>query len=260
MKLSGKKAIVTGAAAGIGKSIALALAAEGADVVIADVQMEKAENVAKEIQAMERRSLAITCDVGDSNQVDEMVSKANDFLGGLHILVNNAAVISQGLFWEVDNDTWDKIIRTNLSSVFYCSRAAAKIMIPQKQGGRIINLSSIHATLSEPNAGPYTAAKGAIEAMSRTMATELAPHKILVNCIAPGATYSELTTPMYTEFVKQALFQRVPLREIAQPEWIAAGVVFIASDDARYMVGQVLTLDGGYVMDGSLPGAEYWTE
>ncbi len=260
MKLSGKKAIVTGAAAGIGKSIALALADEGADVAIVDIQTEKAEQVAKEIQAKGRRSLAITCDVGDSAQVDRMVQQAYEALNGLHILVNNAAIISQGSFWEVSDETWNKLIRNNLSSVFFCSRAAARLMIPQKQGGRIINMSSIHATLSEPSAGPYTAAKGGIEAMSRTMATELAPYKILVNCIAPGATYSELTTPMYTEPVKDALFQRVPLREIAQPEWIAAGVVFVASEDARYMTGQVLTLDGGYVMDGSLPGAKYWTE
>lgn len=260
MRLANKKAIVTGAAAGIGKSIALALANEGADVVVADVQTEKAQAVVKEIQSKGRRSLALTCDVSKSNLVDEMIGKAYEFLGGLDILVNNAAVISNGKFWEVDDATWEKVLRTNLFSVFYCSRAAARLMIPQKKGGRIINMSSIHATLSEPDAGPYTAAKGAIEAFSRTMATELAPYKILVNCIAPGATYSELTTPMYTESVKQALFQRVPLREIAQPEWIAAGVVFVASDDARYMTGQVLTLDGGYVMDGSLPGAKYWTE
>jgi NAD(P)-dependent dehydrogenase (short-subunit alcohol dehydrogenase family) len=260
MKLAGKKAIVTGAAAGIGKSIALALADEGADVVIADVQTDKAVEVAKQIEAKGCRSKAITCDVGDSAQVDSMVKQAFDYLGGLHILVNNAAVISQGNFWEVSDEVWNKLIRNNLSSVFFCARAAARLMIPQKQGGRIINMSSIHATLSEPSAGPYTAAKGGIEAVSRTMATELAPYKILVNCIAPGATYSELTTPMYTDSVKEALFQRVPLREIAQPEWIAAGVVFVASDDARYMTGQVLTLDGGYVMDGSLPGAKYWTE
>lgn len=260
MKLIAKKAVVTGAAAGIGKSIALALADEGADVVIADVQIEKAEAVCREIEKKGRASLAIQCDVGDPDQVNEMIDQAYKFLGGLHILVNNAAVISNGAFWEVSDEVWNKILRNNLSSVFYCSKAAAKLMIEQRQGGRIINMSSIHANLSEPNAGPYTAAKGGIEAFSRTMATELAPYKILVNCIAPGATYSELTTPMYTESVKQALFQRVPLREIAQPEWIAAGVVFIASDDARYMTGQVLTLDGGYVMDGSLPGAKYWTE
>ena len=260
MKLEGKKAIVTGGAAGIGQSIALALADEGADVAIADLQTEKAQAVAKQIQEKGRRALAITCDVGYSQQVDQMVARAVKELGGLHILVNNAAIIAQGLFWENTDEEWDRILRNNLSSVFFCSRAAARVMIEQKQGGRIISMSSIHATLSEPNAGPYTAAKGGIEALSRTMATELAPYKILVNCVAPGATYSELTTPMYTESVKQALFQRVPLKEIAQPEWIAAGIVFLASEDARYMTGQVLTIDGGYVMDGSLPGAEYWTE
>jgi len=99
-----------------------------------------------------------------------------------------------------------------------------------------------------------------MEAFSRTLATELAPHRIIVNCLAPGATYTDLTTPMYTEQVKRALYERIPLKEIAQPEWIAAGAVFLASDDARYMTGQVLTIDGGYTMDGSLPGAAYWTE
>jgi NAD(P)-dependent dehydrogenase (short-subunit alcohol dehydrogenase family) len=260
MKLSGKAAIVTGGAAGIGKAIAMTLAAEGADVAIADVQMEKALGVAQEIGKLGRRSIAIQCDVGDSAQVDKMVEQVAHDLGGVHILVNNAAIISQGPFWDVSDEVWNRIIRNNLSSVFFCSRAAARVMIAQKQGGRIINMSSIHATLSEPSAAPYTATKGGIEAMSRTMATELAPYKILVNCVAPGATYSELTTPMYTDSVKQALFQRVPLREIAQPEWIAAGVLFLASEDSRYMTGQVLTLDGGYIMDGSLPGAHYWTE
>ncbi|MEO8393236.1 MAG: 3-oxoacyl-ACP reductase family protein [Chloroflexota bacterium] len=258
MKLEGKIAVVTGGAAGIGKAIAVALANEGADVAVVDLQIEKAEAVAAQLKTLGRRSLALQCDVGASAQVDRMMQQVRDQLGGLHILVNNAAIIAPGAFWTVTDEVWDRIIRNNLSSVFYCSRAAAKIMIDQKQGGRIINMSSIHATLSEPNAAPYTAAKGGIEAMSRTMATELAPYKVLVNCVAPGATYSELTTPMYTESVKQALFQRVPLKEIAQPEWITSGVVFLASDDSRYMTGQVLTIDGGYVMDGSLPSAEYW--
>lgn len=260
MKLEGRKAIVTGGAAGIGRSIALAFADEGADVVIADVQPEKASVVADMIREKGRNAAAIPCDVGDSAAVEAMVNSAVVALGGLDILVNNAGIIAPGAFWEVSDETWDKIIRTNLSSVFYGSRAAARHMIAQGRGGVIINLSSIHATLSEPNAGPYTAAKGGVEAFSRTMATELAPWRIRVNCLAPGATYSELTTPMYTDAVKAALFQRVPMKEIAQPEWIAAGAVFLAADDSRYMTGQVLTLDGGYTMDGSLPGAEYWTE
>jgi NAD(P)-dependent dehydrogenase (short-subunit alcohol dehydrogenase family) len=260
MRLAGKIAIVTGGAAGIGKAIALALATEGADVAIADIQDAKAQAVAQMIREKGRRALALHCDVGDSAQVDAMVGQVVQELGGLDILVNNAAIIAPGLFWELSDADWHKIIRNNLDSVFYCSRAAARVMIKQGRGGRIINMSSIHATLSEPSAGPYTAAKGGIEAFSRTMATELAPYKILVNCVAPGATYSELTTPMYTESVKRSLFERIPLKEIAQPEWIAAGVVFLASDDARYMTGQVLTIDGGYTMDGSLPGAKYWTE
>ena len=260
MRLEGKTAIVTGSAAGIGRSIALTFAKEGADVAIADLQTEKAEGVAKLIEEQGRRALAITCDVGDSGQVDRMIAQVTQEFRGLDILVNNAAIISPCPFWETSDEQWDQVIRNNLSSVFFCSRAAARVMIDQGQGGRIVSMSSIHAAVSEPQAGPYTAAKGGIEALSRTMATELAPHKILVNCVAPGATYSELTTPMYTESAKQSLFQRIPLKEIAQPEWIAAGVLFLASEEARYITGQVLTIDGGYVMDGSLPGAAYWSE
>ena len=133
-------------------------------------------------------------------------------------------------------------------------------MIAQKRGGRIVAISSIHAVLSEPNCGHYTAAKGGIEAFCRTLATELAPHKVTVNYVRPGATFTELTLPMYTESVKRALFERVSLKEIAEAAWIAAGVVFLASDESRYMTGQHLTIDGGYVMDGSLPGAKYWEE
>ena len=260
MRLEGKRAIVTGGAAGIGRSIALTFAKEGADVAIADLQTEKSEGVASLIEEQGRRALAITCDVGDSGQVDRMIAQVTQEFRGLDILVNNAAIISPCPFWETSDEQWDQVIRNNLSSVFFCSRAAARVMIDQGQGGRIVSMSSIHAAVSEPQAGPYTAAKGGIEALSRTMATELAPHKILVNCVAPGATYSELTTPMYTESAKQSLFQRIPLKEIAQPEWIAAGVLFLASEEARYITGQVLTIDGGYVMDGSLPGAAYWSE
>ena len=137
-------------------------------------------------------------------------------------------------------------------------REVARQMIAQGEGGKIVNISSIHAMISEPSCSAYTASKGAIEAYSRTLATELAPHKINVNCIESGATYSELTTPMYTEPVVDALFKRVPMKEIANPEWIAKGVLFLASDDSRYMTGEVMVMDGGYRMDGSLPGAEYW--
>jgi NAD(P)-dependent dehydrogenase (short-subunit alcohol dehydrogenase family) len=131
-------------------------------------------------------------------------------------------------------------------------------MILQGRGGRIVNVSSIHGTLSEPAFGPYTAAKGGVESFTRTLATELARYSITCNTIAPGATFTELTVPMYTEAVKKALFERISLKEIAEADWIAAPILFLSSTEARYITGTVLYVDGGYVMDGSLPGAKYF--
>jgi len=261
MKLQDKKTIVTGGAAGIGKAIAKAFAEEGSDVVIFDLHLDKAKEVAKTITSRGGgKVLAEQCDVGHGDQVSKAFEQAMGRLGGLDILVNNAGLIRQSPVVDTSEEDWDFIIRNNLKSVFLCSQQAARLMIEQGRGGRIISLSSIHAVLSEPNCCHYTAAKGGIEAFSRTLATELAPHKITVNFIRPGATFTELTEPMYTDAVKRSLFERVSLKEIAEAEWIAAGAVFLASDDSRYMTGQDLTIDGGYVMDGSLPGAKYWEE
>lgn len=261
MRLKGKKAVVTGGASGIGKAIAAAYVAEGADVAIFDLHQEKADDVAQKIsQAGAGKAFAVQCDVGFSDAVHNAFSVAQEQLGGLDILVNNAGLIRQSPVVDMAEEDWDFIIRNNLKSVFLCSQQAAKRMTKQGKGGRIIAISSIHSVLSEPNCGHYTAAKGGIEAFCRTLATELASHKITVNYIRPGATYTELTIPMYTDAVKKSLFERVPLKEIAQAEWIASGAVYLASDEACYMTGQHLTIDGGYVMDGSLPGAKYWEE
>jgi NAD(P)-dependent dehydrogenase (short-subunit alcohol dehydrogenase family) len=261
MRLQGKKAIVTGGAAGIGKAIVEAFLGEGADVAIFDFQIEKAENIAAELsQNKPGKAFAVQCDVGLSDQVARAFREADEKLGKLDILVNNAGLIRQSAIVDMPEEDWDFIIRNNLKSVFLCSKEAGKRFIAQRGGGRIIAISSIHAVLSEPNCGHYTAAKGGIEAFCRTLATELAPYKVTVNFIRPGATFTELTLPMYTDSVKRALFERVSLKEIAQASWIAAGAVFLASDESRYMTGQDLTIDGGYVMDGSLPGAKYWTE
>ena len=260
MRLKGKRAVVTGGASGIGKAIARAFAAEGATVAIFDIDDAKARAVAGELAGLGGRGHAIRCDVGMAAQVDAAFDDAASLMGGVDILVNNTGVIRFSKVVDMPEEDWDLILRTNLKSVFLCSRRAARMLIQQGTGGRIIAISSIHAVLSEPNCGHYTAAKGGIESFCRTLATELAPHKVTVNYIRPGATFTELTTPMYTPAVKRSLFERVPLKEIAQPEWIAAGAVFLASDDSRYMTGQHLTIDGGYVMDGSLPSAEYCKE
>jgi len=260
MRLQGKKAIVTGGAAGIGRAIVEAFVKEGAEVAIFDLHLDKAQKAVDEIAKLGGKAHAVACDVGFSDQVARAFGEAERLLGGLDILVNNAGLIRQSPIVNMPEEDWDFIIRNNLKSVFLCSQQAARRMIAQRRGGRIIAISSIHAVLSEPNCGHYTAAKGGIEAFCRTLATELAPHKITVNFVRPGATFTELTVPMYTESVKRALFERVSLKEIAEAAWVAAGVVFLASDDSRYMTGQDLTIDGGYVMDGSLPGAKYWEE
>jgi len=257
MKLQEKAAAVTGAGSGIGKAIARAFVAEGAQVCIFDLNAETAQALADELAPA---AFAFVGDAADEQAVHEAVTETASHFGKLDIWVNNAGIILQRALVETTIEEWDRILHNNLASCFLGTRAAARRMIEQGQGGAIINISSIHATLSEPSASAYTAAKGGMEAFSRTAATELCPHRIRINCIQPGATYTDLTIPMYTEPVKQALYERIPMKEIAQPEWIASGAVFLASDDSRYMTGQVLVLDGGYVMDGSLPGAAYWEE
>ena len=260
MKLKDKVAIVTGSGSGIGKAIALMYAQEGAKVVLSGRRVEKVNEVAEQITSAGGEALAVRADVGKAQDVKNMVNRAIEKFNCIDILVNNAAVIHQAKVVETTEEDWDRVIRNNLTSCFLCCKEVAKRMIERDKGGKIINISSIHAVLSEPSCCIYTAAKGGMEAFTRTLATELAPYKINVNFMEPGATYTELTTPMYTESVKKALFTRIPLKEIAQPEWIASGAVFLASEDSRYMIGQGLVLDGGYVMDGSLPGAGYWEE
>jgi NAD(P)-dependent dehydrogenase (short-subunit alcohol dehydrogenase family) len=256
--LSSKTAVVTGGGSGIGKATCFLLAEEGANVAVVDLHSDRAENVAAAIRESNRAAFGITADVANASDIHRMMGRVLEKWGGVDILVNNAGIILQAPVVEMTESQWDKILANNLKSCFLCSQIFARQLIRQKRGGRIVNVSSIHAELSEPSASAYTAAKGGMEAFSRTLATELAPHKITVNCIRPGATYTELTVPMYTEAVKKALYMRIPLKEIAEAAWIADAIVFLASARARYITGQTLTVDGGYLMDGSLPGAEYW--
>lgn len=259
--LEDKVAVITGAGAGIGYSVASEFAKEGAKVVIAELRPGKGKAACKKIiEETGADVLDVATDVRKEEDVINMVATTVKQFGGINVLVNNAAKILQRPLVEMTTAEYEEIMRNNATSVVICCREVAKQMIAQGKGGAVVNFSSIHASISEPNCSAYTAAKGAIEAFSRTMATEVAPHKIRVNCIQPGATYSELTIPMYTKPVVESLYKRVPMKEIAQPEWIARGVVFLASDESRYMTGSVLVMDGGYRMDGSLPDAAYWEE
>jgi NAD(P)-dependent dehydrogenase (short-subunit alcohol dehydrogenase family) len=260
MKLKNKIAIVTGGNSGIGKGIAKAFAKEGAKIAIVDIHRQKGDAAIAEIRTLGSEAIFVPGDVSELEDTKNYIRQTLEAFGRIDIMVNNAAVIHQARIVDLAEDDWDRVIKNNLRSVFLGSKYAALEMIKQGGGGRIINISSIHAVLSEPQAGHYSASKGAINAFTRTLASELAPHKITANVLQPGATYTELTTPMYTPNVKEALFKRVPLRAIANVEDIACGAVFMASDEAWYMTGSSITIDGGYVMDGSLPDAEYWSE
>jgi NAD(P)-dependent dehydrogenase (short-subunit alcohol dehydrogenase family) len=256
--LNNKTAVVTGGGSGIGKAVSFLLAEEGANVAVVDIHGDHADSVAEAIRQRHGKAIGITVDVSNASDVHRMMGQVLGEWGAVDILVNNAGIILQASAIDMTEQQWDKILGNSLKSCFLCSQVFARQLIQQGSGGRIVNISSIHAELPEPSASAYTAAKGGMEAFSRTLATELAPHKITVNCLRPGATYTELIVPMYTPEVKKALFMRIPLREIAQASWIADGAVFLASQRARYITGQTLTVDGGYLMDGSLPGAEYW--
>ena len=190
--LVGKTSIVTGGGSGIGKAICLLMADEGANVVVVDVVQERAASTVSEICERGGKAMALAADVSSSTDVARMVKAVLREWEFMDVLVNNAGIILQAYAVDMAEQQWNNILAANLSSCFLCSKAVAKEMIRLGRGGRIVNISSIHAELSEPSASAYTASKGGMEAFSRTLATELAPYKINVNCVRPGATYTNL--------------------------------------------------------------------
>jgi NAD(P)-dependent dehydrogenase (short-subunit alcohol dehydrogenase family) len=260
MRLKGKVSIVTGGAAGIGKGISAAFAAEGAKVAIVNRRASLGEEVAKSIRDQGFEAKAFPADVSKEEQVTKMVEDVVGEWGKIDILVNNAAVIHNCKLVDLKLDDWNRVLTINLTGYMLCCREVAKAMIEQGTGGRIVNLSSIAALISEEGCLSYVCSKGAILSMTKTVAHELVDHGILVNSLLPGATWSELTEPMYTESVQKGLKEKIPMREIGRPEYIAKAALFLASDDSYYMTGQEITMDGGWMMNGRLPGATYWEE
>lgn len=260
MKLEGKVSVVTGATAGIGRAIAQLFASEGSKVVVVGRNEERGAQAVEECREAGGEAIFIKADVSEADEMKNVVDMAVKTFGKIDIMVNNAGSIRNSAFLGIKVEDFDYVIKNDLRSAFLGCKFAGEQMVKQGHGGRIINLSSIHAKISEPLASPYTAAKSGVEGLTKTVATELAPYHITVNMLAPGATYTPFTIPMYTPAVKDALMKRIPLRAIAEPKDIACGALFIASDEAWYMTGARLCIDGGYEMDGSLPGASYWSE
>ena len=246
--LAGKVALVTGAQQGIGKATAIALARAGADVGINYLDDAKAaDSVVYEIIATGRRAVLVQGDVAVPEQAHAMADAVANELGGLDILVNNAGVYPRVPMLEMKESDWDYVLDVNLKGSFFCAQAAAKRMIQGGRGGAIVNLSS-QAQRGAVRGVHYSSSKAGLIGMTRAMALELAPHGIRVNAVAPGTT--DTAQPRYgnTEDQLAALAKTIPIGRIAAPSEIADVIVFLASDDARYMTGQVLNANGGTYM------------
>jgi 3-oxoacyl-[acyl-carrier protein] reductase len=241
MDLSDKVAIVTGGGRGIGRAIALKLAEAGADVVVNDV--EPLEAVVKEIKALGRQALPVLADVSSASEVDKMVEKATSAYGRIDILVNNAGIARDQLLLRMTEEEWDSVLKVDLKSVFLCTRAVLKYMVKQRRG-RIISISSITGVMGNPGQANYAAAKAGIIGFTRTIAKEVASRGITVNAIAPGFIDTEMTKQLKEEW-REELKKRIPLGSFGSPRDVAEAVAFLASEEAGYITGQVLGVDGG---------------
>jgi len=248
--LTGKVALITGASSGIGKSSAIALATQGSKVVLAARRIDKLNALVDELKSLGREAIAVQMDVTKKDQIAAAVAKTVETFGRLDILLNNAGVAEFVPFLDMTEEQWDKTIDTNLKGYFLVAQAAAREMA-KHNWGRIVNIASIASGgvgVGFPSIAHYCASKGGVIAMTEALAIELAPMGILVNCIGPGVIETEMTQDLLKD-PKQAegLLARAPLKRAGKPEEIAAGVVFLSSQEAGYTTGATLYIDGGWL-------------
>jgi 3-oxoacyl-[acyl-carrier protein] reductase len=241
--LSGKTAIVTGASRGIGKAIALALAANGAKVACVARSADKLKETADEIAAAGGAAEVHPCDVTDSEAVTKLVEGLAEKWGQVDVVVNNAGITADTLIPRMTDEQWDSVIATNLRSVFLFTRVASQVMM-RKRTGRIINISSVSGIMGNPGQANYSASKAGIIGLTRTVARELAGRKITVNAICPGFIASEMTAAMGTA-LDDMIKEKIPAKRLGEADEIADAVLYLASDSAAYMTGEVITIDGG---------------
>ncbi len=246
MILSGKIALVTGAAQGIGREIALALAEDGADVAICDVNLDAAQKTAADIGAKGRRSLAVKANVAASAEATAMIDQVVEKLGRLEILVNNAGITRDGLILRMKEEDWDLVLDINLKGAFICAKAALKHMTKQRSG-TIINIASIVGAMGNAGQANYVASKAGLIGLTKTIAREYANRGITANAVAPGFIETAMTQAL-SENVRQELAKQIPMGKLGTPEDVANAVRFLASPRASYISGQVLHVNGGMYM------------
>ena len=249
MNLEDKVAVVTGASRGIGRAIALELARRGANVIVNyNRSAEAAAEVVATIEERGGRAIAFQADVGDFDQAAALIKAAKENFDHIDILVNNAGTTRDQLLMLLKEEDWDIVLRTNLKSVFNCCKAAARPMMRQRSG-RIISISSVSGIAGQGGQTNYAASKAGIIGFTKSLAKELGPRNVTVNAIAPGFVLTDLTTDLSDDLKEEAI-TATPLRRMGEPEEIAYAVAFLASDEAAFITGEILTVDGGLVMQG----------
>lgn len=248
MSLKGKVALVTGASRGIGRAIAIELAKQGANVVVNFAgNREKAEQVVNSVKEYGVEAIAIKANVASADEVAQMVKQTVEAFGSLDILINNAGITKDGLIMRMKEEDWDAVIDINLKGVFNCSKAVTRQMMKQRFG-RIVNISSVVGVLGNAGQANYVAAKAGVIGLTKTLSRELANRNINVNAVAPGFIETDMTGGLPEE-LKQSLLQQIPLARLGKAEEIASVVGFLVSENASYMTGQTLHVDGGMVMN-----------
>ncbi len=245
--MTGRTALVTGAGRGIGREIALTLAREGVDIAVNYNSSESAaRETAEQIEAMGRKAVLLPCDVADFKASGEMVQRAVESLGRLDILINNAGITRDNLLLRMTEEEFDAVLDTNLKGCFHLIRHVAKVMLKQRYG-RIVNLSSISGVLGNAGQANYSASKAGIIGLTKSAARELASRNITVNAIAPGFIDTEMTKDL-SDSVKESILAQIPMRRFGSTKDIAEAAKFLVSDDAAYITGQVIQINGGMAM------------